>query len=261
MPRRIDVCDTIGERVRRGDPDRYLSTTASGLNQDRLLTLYAFNIEVMRATWVVSSESLGLMRLHWWSEAIDEIYACRRLRKHDVVQALDQTSVAATLPKPMLSSLIEASSLTIGGLRIDDESRLDRFLNSGPCELMWAAALLLGADADCKSAVRSFAWGAGVASLLRAEPALKARERSFVGNRSDLVPELARRARDRIGIGRTMRRRIPPAVVPAMLAGWRADHALSLALRSPDKVVEGRLAESEIRRRGTLIWRTFTGRW
>ncbi|KAK9984600.1 hypothetical protein SO802_034125, partial [Lithocarpus litseifolius] len=49
--------------------------------------LHAFNVETARAMDVASDPSLGLMRLIWWQEATDKIYA-KKLREHPTALAL-----------------------------------------------------------------------------------------------------------------------------------------------------------------------------
>ena len=49
--------------------------------------LHAFDVETARAMDVASDPRIGLMRLIWWQEAIDKIYA-KKLREHPTALAL-----------------------------------------------------------------------------------------------------------------------------------------------------------------------------
>ncbi len=76
------------DQLRRLDRDRFLAALAApaDLRAD-LMVLYAFNGEVARVREAVSEQVLGLIRLQWWREAIDEIFAGTP-RRHAVVTPL-----------------------------------------------------------------------------------------------------------------------------------------------------------------------------
>ena len=63
------------ERVRRHDNDRFLSTLfAPPEARDGLSALYAFNLEIAGIRESVSQPELGLLRLAWWRQAMDDIH-------------------------------------------------------------------------------------------------------------------------------------------------------------------------------------------
>lgn len=63
---------TLGESVRRHDPDRFLATLfAPPPRREALFALYAFNHELARAGEVAREPMVALMRLQWWREAIE----------------------------------------------------------------------------------------------------------------------------------------------------------------------------------------------
>lgn len=75
--------------LRKSDPDRWRTTLfARGELRARLIAVYAFNAEIARVRETVSEPMLGQIRLQWWREALDEIEAGTKLRKHPVVLAL-----------------------------------------------------------------------------------------------------------------------------------------------------------------------------
>ncbi|MGR3618044.1 MAG: squalene/phytoene synthase family protein, partial [Roseovarius sp.] len=60
--------------VRRGDPDRFLATMAAPPPARRILfPLYAFNLEVARAPWMVSEPMIAEMRLQFWRDVVEEM--------------------------------------------------------------------------------------------------------------------------------------------------------------------------------------------
>jgi NADH dehydrogenase [ubiquinone] 1 alpha subcomplex assembly factor 6 len=62
------------QQLRRLDPDRYLTALfAPDRRREGLFALYAFNLEVARAREAVREPMMGLIRLQWWRDALEEI--------------------------------------------------------------------------------------------------------------------------------------------------------------------------------------------
>ena len=82
------------EIVKRGDPDRFLAAMAAPPDARRILfPLYAFNVEVARAPWVTAEPMIAEMRLQWWRDSVEGIYAGEP-RRHAVIRI---TEAGATL--------------------------------------------------------------------------------------------------------------------------------------------------------------------
>lgn len=76
------------DEVRRLDHDRYLTALfLPPAARSDVLAVYAFNLEVARTREIVSEPILGQIRLQWWRETIEGIYA-ETPREHPVVEAL-----------------------------------------------------------------------------------------------------------------------------------------------------------------------------
>ena len=81
----IAACADI---ARHHDRERYLVSLFAGAGaRDDLLVLLAANHEIARVAEVVSEETIGLIRLQWWREALEGI-AAGTPRQHEVVLAL-----------------------------------------------------------------------------------------------------------------------------------------------------------------------------
>ncbi|MFQ5437406.1 MAG: squalene/phytoene synthase family protein, partial [Paracoccaceae bacterium] len=79
----MDACAAI---VARGDPDRFLAAMSAPLwARERLLPLYAFNVEVARAPWVTSEPRLAEMRLAWWRGEVVKIGSGAGRFDHEVL--------------------------------------------------------------------------------------------------------------------------------------------------------------------------------
>ena len=75
--------------VQKADPDRFAATMAAKpAAREKLLPIYAFNVEVARAPWVTQESMIAEMRLQWWRDALEEIKAGGMVRRHEVVTPL-----------------------------------------------------------------------------------------------------------------------------------------------------------------------------
>lgn len=248
--------------VERGDPDRWRSAmTAPAHAQPGLMALYAFNLEIARAPWVASEPLLAQIRLQWWRDALDEIYAGARPRRHEVVEPLAVAIRAGDLPRTLFDEAIDARLLDVSPTPPADRAALDRYIAHTAGNLMELAARHLCAGGAALPVVRDFAAGAGAAAFLRALPDLVAHGRSPLP--PDTPPEaLAADGLAALRRARAARADVPQEVAPALLAGWRAGGILSRALADPAAARRpGGLDPAEARARAELILRAVSGRW
>ena len=75
--------------------------------QKAAFALRAFNVETARAMDVASDPKIGLMRLFWWQEAIDNIFA-NKLIEHPTAQALASVISEHKISKSWLKRSVEA---------------------------------------------------------------------------------------------------------------------------------------------------------
>ena len=81
-----------GQVVRRHDHDRYLTALfAETGHREELFALYAFNYEIAKTAEVVSESMLGHIRLQWWREALEGLFAGMP-RRHYVLDALAEAA-------------------------------------------------------------------------------------------------------------------------------------------------------------------------
>jgi 15-cis-phytoene synthase len=242
--------------VERGDPDRFLSAmTAAPDDRAALFVLYAFNLEVARAPWVTKEAMIAEMRLQWWADAIEEIYAGGTVRQHEVVTPLAALIADKGLDRGAFDALIEARRWDIYQEPHADGAAFDRYILDTSAGLMWLAALALGADAGLRDAVMEYGYGAGVAALFRAIPALEnAQKYPLLDGTHAGVSALAERALARLAIDG-----VPKPVSAALRSGWMAKHTLKLAAGHPELVSAGGLNTSEFSKKIRLLWKSMTG--
>ena len=202
--------DLDGE-VRRVDPDRWL---ASRFIVDRaaradVVALYAFDHELARAGAVTSNPLTAEIRLVWWREALDEIFAGRPVRPHPTAEALAVAVRAHGLPPEPLEAMIEAR---LAVLEAPSASAADALAWAGATQgsLARLAAEILGAGGRAR-----LAEPAGVVWGLR-----------LLG-RNELLSET-------LVAARTSARSLPPAAFPAALPATlaRAPKASDLKKRA-----------------------------
>ncbi len=95
--------------VRTHDYDRYLCALfAPPAVRAAWCVLFAFNHEIASIAEIVSEEMIGYIRLAWWREALDEIYAGKPVRKHPVAEALAEVIHRYDLPRSEFDMLLQA---------------------------------------------------------------------------------------------------------------------------------------------------------
>jgi phytoene synthase len=94
-------------QVRQGDRDRYLALLfAPAAARSALAAIAAFNLELARASSDITESMLGLIRLQWWREAVEEIGAGGAVRRHQVAEALAAATRAHALSTDRMLAMI-----------------------------------------------------------------------------------------------------------------------------------------------------------
>lgn len=256
----IAVC---AQAVAKGDPDRFAATMAAPVPARTVLfPLYAFNLEVARAPWMSREPMVAQMRLQFWTDVLDCIGDGRPVPQHEISEPLAQAVRETGLDVALLHGIVAARVQDIAPEGFADADALWQYLDATAGNLMWAAALALGAPERSTPAVRGMAHASGLANYLLAVPALEAAGRQPLPDTdAAAIAALANDGLARLTRARAARATVPHRASPALLAGWRSRALLTLAAQSPERVRAGALAESDFARRGALLMRTISGRW
>jgi len=104
-----DGVDLDGE-VRRVDPDRWLASRfiTDPRRRADVVALYAFDHQLARAGVAATNPLAAEIRLVWWREAVDEVFAGGAIRRHPTVEALATAVRAWSLPRAPMEAVIEA---------------------------------------------------------------------------------------------------------------------------------------------------------
>jgi len=166
---------SLGELVRRADPDRYFCTLfAPAEKREVLFTLYAFNHELARACEVTREPGLALIRLQWWREVVEG-----EAKAHEVATPLHRAIAAGELDQAILLDMIAARDREAEA-GFDTLAEWLAWLKQGAGSVMVAAAVALGAPADALVRVRELGAAYGVAGQIRNVPALAAQGRCLL---------------------------------------------------------------------------------
>jgi phytoene synthase len=98
-----------GLELRQADPDRWLTSRfiADPAARADVAALYLFDHELARARRAASTPLLAEIRLTWWGEALDEIFAGGPARRHPVAEALAGAVRRHALPRASLEAMID----------------------------------------------------------------------------------------------------------------------------------------------------------
>ncbi len=270
-------------QVRAHDRDRYLTATlAPADRREALFALYAFNLEVARTREVVSEPMVGQIRLQWWREAIDGIYADNP-RAHEVVRPLAAAVERYDLSRKHFERLIEAREFDLGEAPPASLDELTSYAEATSSSVMQLALEILGAKGE---AARSAAHHAGIAwalsGLLRAVVFHARGKRQYLPagvlraagadpnvlfelRGSPALAEVATRiadhARDHLRRARLPRREVPRAAIPALLPGTLAGMYLRRMDRLGHDLFTQPIAIGQPARQLRLLRATLLGRY
>ncbi|HEY4266461.1 MAG TPA: squalene/phytoene synthase family protein [Micropepsaceae bacterium] len=159
------ACEAL---VRRVDPDRWLAALfAAAHPRPHLVALYAFYYEVAKTADSVSQPVMGQIRLQWWREAVEEIYA-GRARRHEAVQVLAEVVRSHDIPRALLDAMIDAREHDLEETPFTDWVNLEIYADATCGNLMRLAARILGAGPGLDDAAREAGIAYALMGLLRA---------------------------------------------------------------------------------------------
>ncbi len=98
-----------GFQSRLHDPDRFLlSLLAEKERQADLWPLIAFNYEIAKTREIVTDTNIGLIRLQWWRDALEKIYAGGEVAPNEIVEGLAVSIKKYDLPLELFNALLYA---------------------------------------------------------------------------------------------------------------------------------------------------------
>ena len=163
------------DQVRQHDGDRYLMAL---LHPKRLrqaaMTLAAWNLELSNARPSSGEETLGLIRLQWHRDALEEIIAGNP-RRHPVVNALTATHDAGLVDAAVLDAIVAARERDLDPEPPADLTELEAYARATSGALhrhLWRDTKAAQAAEDAGTAF-------ALIGLARAEPVNQTRNRPW----------------------------------------------------------------------------------
>ena len=121
-------------QVRSYDHDRFLCALfAPADRREDLFALYAFNLEIAKTREVVSEPMLGQIRLQWWRDAIEGIYAGAPPRRHEVLDGLAGAIARHGLSRAAFDALIDGRETDLSDEPPADLARWRPMPKRRPC--------------------------------------------------------------------------------------------------------------------------------
>ena len=244
--------------LRRHDRERFLTCLfAPADRREALFALYAFNLEVAKTAEVVSEPLLGQIRLQWWRESLDGIYAGQP-RQHEVVTPLAEAVERFGLPRAPFERLIDAREADLEPDPPADLAALESYAEATSSSLLELALAVMHApdapDATTQEAGRRIGIAWALIGLVRAVPFHARRKRLYLPQdlvgaegldlaalfelrRSAALSAVARRLGERAGtlLAEATRRRPTRRALPALLPAVQAKaHLRTLARADHD---------------------------
>jgi phytoene synthase len=207
----------LDDLVRRVDPDRWLASrfVSDPARRADVLALYAFDHELEHGRRVASSPLVAEMRLVWWRETLDEVFADRPVRRRPTAEALEGVARRRSLPRATLEAMIEGRIEALGEGALSETAAI-RWAEVVQGALAEAAAHVLDPSVPA-SAARPAGRAWGLALLIRSGRA-----------RLETVADALRAA---LVEARIAARRLSVAALPAALPARLARY--DLAARDP----------------------------
>jgi phytoene synthase len=271
-----------GEQVRRFDRDRFITALFAPVGRrEALFGLYAFNQEVARIPELVSEPLLGRIRLQWWHDTLDSLFAGGSVA-HPVAAALIPAVRAYRLSRKTFDRFLKTRESDLEPQPPADLAALELYAEGTASTINFLALEILGVeDETAFHAGRHLGIAWALTGLLRAVPFHAAAGRLFLPAdllaAHDVLPEdilaarrrpglarigevIASRARQHLVHARSKRGVIPKAALPALLTAPLAERYLdALGKAGFDLLDPGWSATRP--RPALLTWNVLRGRY
>lgn len=276
---------SFAAELRRYDRDRFvLSLFAPDAVRADLHALFAFNLEIARVRELVTEPMLGRIRIQWWRDMVEGLFNGADGADHPTAAELGQVIRRRQLSREALDALLDARELDLEAAPPADLAALEAYAAGTAASLQQLALEVLGAGEN--QAAREAARHVGIAwalcGLLRAYPYHAASGRLFLPfdlldrhgvEVEDLLAgkpprdklalvarELADLAEDHLKQARALRRQVPKAALPALLAASLSESYLRRLAKAGYDLCD-QIWSRPRPRPLYLAWRSWRGRY
>ncbi len=274
----------VGALARAVDYDRYLSAVfAPGARREALFALIAFNHEIARIPEAVSEPMLGRIRLQWWREVLDAVYAREPTRRHEVAVPLADAIRSCRLDRAPFDALLEAREEDLESEGPADLAALERYAAATGGSLAELMVRACGADSGpALEAGRQVGTAWALVGTLRAAPHAAAQGRLTLPadllskaehdaedlrtgrgfDRFAAVAEpVAGRAAELLAMARRARRAVPRQCLGVLLIARLSDLYLAQLRRAAWDPRDPRVACGPLRKQAAILRGAVFGRY
>ncbi len=167
--------------LRHSDPDRLLLVGfLPAAERLPVAALYALNAEIAKTRAVVSEAMLGSIRLQWWRDALDELFAGERPR-HQCLQPLADPARHGRISRPLFDTILDARELDLDDAPFRSLDDLVAYAEATTAPLAYLAAELCAMDGpETRAALRRVSIAYALVGLMRAVPFHAQERRHFL---------------------------------------------------------------------------------
>lgn len=272
------------DQLRRYDRDRFqVALFASEEWREAIFALYAFNLEIAKTAESVTESTLGQIRLQWWRERIDEIYA-GQARAHQVIEPLARAVRDLKLTRELFDRLLDGREFDLEGRAPRDLAELETYAEATSASLIHLSLEILGAEEgeDARVAGRHVGIAYALTGLLAAVPFHARQKRVYLpedhlavagvdrgllfelqGSEplSGVAMRLAGRAREHLEAGRAAWPGISRAARMALLPAVVAERRLDRLAKADFDPFAPELADPDHLQVWHLAWKSLRGRY
>jgi phytoene/squalene synthetase len=146
-PEAPEPFDPVG-RIRDYDRDRFVASLflPADVRHD-VHALLAWNLEIARIRETVSEQMVGFIRLQWWREAMEDLFA-GTVRQHEVLQSLAPIVASEKLALADFDAILQAREQDFAEAPIETMQGLEAYLQGSSTQLLAMIAKLAGEEAD-----------------------------------------------------------------------------------------------------------------
>lgn len=157
-----------GFQSRLHDPDRFLlSLLAEKGRQADLWPLIAFNYEIAKTREIVTDTNIGLIRLQWWRDALENIYAGGEVAPNEIVEGLAASIKKHDLPIELFSALLYAREFDLEDVCPASLEGLIHYADYTHTPLVQLILKVLGeTESECRGTAISYALAGLMSSIL-----------------------------------------------------------------------------------------------
>lgn len=142
-----------------------------------LWSVFAFAHEIVKTPYMVSEPTLGLIRLQWWRDELDKLYAGQPVAAGEILRALTDMRAVYDVQKAALTALIDACECEVRGAPPPTTPKdICTYIAAQHLPLLKIATLIEGDDEEA-SVLEAVAVNRGLIDVL-----VRAKTRSVVEN-------------------------------------------------------------------------------